>query len=144
MIEKYTKVFELLGKIKPLIDRKIDFPEELDLSKDFYDLVHDIGQKNIRNCEKIIDLSIQVSQNLEELKDQFEDSEYKLLKSTCKKTIEYERREVDNILDLLIGIDKMVKYWQKFTKDPHNPTDYECSVLLSHEVNPDILEIDVI
>jgi hypothetical protein len=144
MIEKYTKVFELLGKIKPLIDRKIDFPEELDLSKDFYDLVHDIGQKNIRNCEKIIDLSIQVSQNLEELKDQFEDSEYKLLKSTCKKTIECERREVDNILDLLIGIDKMVKYWQKFTKDPLNPTDYECSVLLSHEINPDILEIDVI
>lgn len=144
MLEKYTKVFGLLGRIKPLIDRKIDFPEELDLSKDFYDLVHDIGQKNIQNCEKIIDLSTKVSQNLEELKDQFEDSEYKLLKSTCKKTIECERREVDNILDLLIGIDKMVKYWQKFTKDPLNPTDYECSVLLSHEINPDILEIDVI
>ncbi len=118
MLEKYTKIFGLLGRIKPLIDRKIDFPEELDLSKDFYDLVHDIGQQNIRNCEKIIDLSTQVSQNLEELSDQFEDSEYKLLKSTCKKTIECERREVDNTLDLLIGIDKMVKYWQKFTKDP--------------------------
>lgn len=144
MLEKYTKIFGLLGRIKPLIDRKIEFPEEVDLSKDFYDSVHDIGQKNIQNCEKIIDLSTQISQNLEELRDQFEDSEYKLLKSTCKKTIECERSEVDNILDLLIGIDKMVKYWQKFTKDPLNPTDYECSVLLSHEVNPDILEIDVI
>ena len=144
MLEKYTRVFGLLGRIKPLIDRKIDFPEELNLSKDFYDLVHDIGQKNIRNCEKIIGLSTQVSQNLEELKEQFEDSEYKLLKSTCKKTIECERREIDNILDLLIGVDKMVKFWQKFTKDPHNPTDYECSVLLLHKVNPDILELDVI
>ena len=45
MLEKYTRVFGLLGRIKPLIDRKIDFPEELNLSKDFYDLVHDIGQK---------------------------------------------------------------------------------------------------
>lgn len=144
MLEKYTKIFGLLAKIKPLIDKKIDFPKELDLSKDFYNLVHNIGQKNIVNCEKIISLSTQVSQNLEEFKDQFSDSEYELLKSTCKETINCERCEIDNILDLLIGIDKTVKYWQKFTKDPHNPTDYECSVLLSHKVNLDILELDVI
>lgn len=144
MLEKYTKTFGLLAKIKPLIDKKIDFPEELELSKNFYDLVHDIGQKNIRNCEKIISLSTQVSKNLEELKNQFSDFEYNFLKSTCKKTIECEHHEIDNILDLLIGVDKMVKFWQKFTKDPLNPTDYECSVLLSHEINPDILEIDVI
>ena len=144
MIEKYTKVFGLLGKIRPLMDKKIDFPEEPKLTKDFYNLIHEIGQKNIMNCEKIIKLSNQVSQNLEELKDQFSDSEYELLKTTCKKTVDCQREEVDSILDLLIGIDNMVKYWQKFTKDPHNPTDYEYSVLLSNEVNPDILEIDVI
>ena len=61
-----------------------------------------------------------------------------------KESKQLTQLEIDNILDLLIGVDKMVKFWQKFTKDPLNPTDYECSVLLSHEINPDILELDVI
>lgn len=144
MLEKYTKVYGLLNKIKPLLEKKSNFPENLELTKDFYNLVHDIGWKNIICCEKIISISTQVSQNLDELKDQFSHSEYKLLKSTCRKTIECEHNEVDTILDLLIGVDKMVKNWQKLIKDPHNPTDYEYSYLLLHEVNPDILDLDVI
>jgi len=144
MLEKYTKVYGLLNKIKPLLEKKSNFPENLELTKDFYDLVHNIGYENIINCEKIISISTTILQNLEELREQFSQSEYKLIKSTCNKTIENECNEIYTVLDLLISVDKMIKKWQTLIKDIHNPTDYECSILLSLEINPDILEIDVI
>ena len=142
-MDKY-KVYDLLFQIRPLLDKRTEFPEDLKFTKDFYNQVHEIGWENISNSERIISLSTLATKYLEESKVLFSDSEYNLFSELLKKTRETELYEEELILDLLISLDKEIKRWQKFPKDPKQLTAFEYLTLKTNKVDLSIFDIDVI
>ena len=140
MLDKYTDVLDIIARIRPLLENKQDFPEDLEISKGFYEKVHEIGYYNIKNCENIQTLSRKALTNLEDLKEEFELDEYRVIKRTCEKTIEIQEKEVEQILDLLIGIDDSFKKYRGLINKYKLP-DEEYK---SRGINPNILDLDVI
>ena len=142
-MQKY-KIYRLLEEISLSLKNKIEFPKKPELNKEFYDLVHEIGFNNITACEKIIDISTRVLDNLEKCKDQFSQQEYKIIKSSCETFLETEQSEINFILDLLVYLDNTIKSYKNLVKNPHNLTELERNVFNSAKIDLNIFEIDVI
>lgn len=128
------KLESKIEKALELETLKKDVPEELDLSKEFYDKVHDICSNNIIVIDKIIEL-IEEAMILD-------DKSNPILSELLQNIKEQENSDRTHNLDVMICVDKIFKKFQsKLASGKYDNVKSDKLLLL---LNPNILDIDIV